>query len=369
MSNIQPFRPNWASSPGDTILDILNERQISRADFENLTCLSPSDTDDLLNGRTTITISLARRITAVLGASVSFWMSRDIQYRQDTKRLAEGSGVDWIRELPLSDMVRFGWITPPPSPSDELSTCLRFFGMTSLSQWNNYYHGSQAMSAFRTSPSIDSRPASVAAWLRQGEIEAKEIPCASWNPRGFQSSLREIRNLTRQKDPARFLPRLVDICAANGVAVVVVRCPSGCRASGATRFISPRKAILQLSFRYLSDDHFWFTFFHEAAHLVLHQSPPSTSDTPDSGGDWILEGLEQSPSTNEDSANEFAARVLIPDSFQRDLSTIPLTPRSIIRLAHDAGISPGIVVGQLQHAGRLGYHRMNNLKRRFQWQD
>ena len=369
MSNIQPFRPNWASSPGDTIMDILNERQIPKTEFEELTNLSTSDADDLLNGRATITISLARRITTVLGASVSFWMSRDFQYRQDAKRLAEVSSIEWIRELPLSDMIKFGWITPPPSPSDELSTCLEFFGMSGLSQWNDYYRSSQATSAFRTSPSFDSQPASVAAWLRQGELEANELSCAPWNSRRFEGALRNIRSLTRQRDPTRFLPSLREICSAAGVAVVVVRCPSGCRASGATRFISARKALLQLSFRYLTDDHFWFTFFHEAAHLLLHQSPASTTETPDPVGKWILEGLDQSQSADEDSANEFASRLLIPDSLQTELSTIPLTPRSIIRFAHDAGIAPGIVVGQLQHTRRLGFHRLNNLKRRFQWLD
>jgi hypothetical protein len=36
--------------------------------------------------------------------------------------------------------------------------------------------------------------------------------------------------------------------------------------------ISPNKAMVILSFRYLSDDHFWFTFFHEIAHLLLHNA-------------------------------------------------------------------------------------------------
>lgn len=43
------------------------------------------------------------------------------------------------------------------------------------------------------------------------------------------------------------------------------------RANGATRWISPSKAVIQLSLRYKWEDIFWFTFFHEAGHVVLHQ--------------------------------------------------------------------------------------------------
>ena len=87
---------------------------------------------------------------------------------------------------------------------------------------------------------------------------------------GFEADLPTIRRLTREKDPGQFIPRLKEACAARGVAVAIVRGPNGWRASGAARFLSPTKALIQLSFRYLSDDQFWFTFFHEAGHLLLH---------------------------------------------------------------------------------------------------
>ncbi len=59
-------------------------------------------------------------------------------------------------------------------------------------------------------------------------------------------------------------------CAAVGVAVVLVPELPGTRVSGATRWLTPGKALIQLSLRYKSDDQLWFTFFHEAAHVLLH---------------------------------------------------------------------------------------------------
>lgn len=357
MPSIHEFRPDWASAPGNTIADILGERDISLVEFARRMGYTPEQARELLEGRATITIGIARRLEQVLGASVEFWMSRDFQYRQDIARL-HATDEQWLAELPIGDMIKFGWLKAVPHPSDEMAACLRFFGVPSVSAWREAYAELQQMVAFRTSPSFDSRPAAVAAWMRQGEIEGEAIECNPWDSRRFEQSLSSIRSLTREKVPSRFIPKLQKLCAAGGVAVAVVRAPNGCRASGATRFLSQDKALLLLSFRYLSDDQFWFTFFHEAGHLLLHGKKG-----------FFLEGVDAPATPEEQEANEFAGRTLVPTELRPALLDLPLDGRKVIRFARRLGVSPGIVVGQLQHHGRIKRHQLNSLKRRFRWED
>jgi hypothetical protein len=312
--------------------------------------------EGILEGRVAITIAIARQLERVLGGSVEFWMSRDFHYREDIARL-HTEGRQWLDQLPVGDMIKFGWLTPTPHPSEEVTTCLKFFNVPDVRAWHRAYAKVEGMAAFRTSSAFDSRPAAVAAWLRQGEIESDAIPCGVWNPQRFQASLSIIRSLTREKNPTRFVPELQKICAANGVAAAIVRAPNGCRASGATRFLSPAKAILQLSFRYLSDDQFWFTFFHEAGHLLLHGNRG-----------FFLEGMG-TESKEEQEANDFAARTLVPPEFQYTMRGIPINTHAIIKFARKIGVSPGIVVGQLQHYKRIKHSQLNGLKRRFVWDD
>jgi Zn-dependent peptidase ImmA (M78 family) len=61
-----------------------------------------------------------------------------------------------------------------------------------------------------------------------------------------------------------------ELCAGAGVAVVFVPALPKTGVSGATRWINSNKALIQLSLRYRTDDHLWFTFFHEAGHILLH---------------------------------------------------------------------------------------------------
>jgi HTH-type transcriptional regulator / antitoxin HigA len=350
------FRPDWASPPGDTISDILGERRLSEVEFASQIGRSLQETKSLLQGRASITIAIARELETVLGASVEFWMSRDFQYQQDIARLQKAD-EKWLSALPLDDMIKFGWL-PQPEPSDEMASCLRFFDVPSVAAWKDAYANVFQLATLRTSAAFASRPASMAAWLRQGEIEAEAVECAPWNPERFERSLSSIRGLTREKDPKKFLPQLKKLCAESGVAVISLRAPAGCRASGATRFLSSDKALLLLSFRHLSDDHFWFTFFHEAGHLLLHGERGV-----------FLEGDETPSNREEEEANKFAACILVAPEFQSSFLNLRADARSVIRFAMRAGIAPGIVVGQLQHLGYLRHNQLNRLKRYYVWEE
>jgi HTH-type transcriptional regulator / antitoxin HigA len=301
MTATMEFCPNWASAPGDTIADLLEERGWSISEFAGRLGETNDQARQLLQGRATITVGTARKLEKVLGGTAEFWMARDFQFREDVDRIHR-LDQEWLNELPLGDMIRFGWLQPPPRPAEEVEACLRFFGSTSVAAWRQAYGSIQALVAFRTSRAFDSHPAAVATWLRKGEIESAKIMCSPWNADRFRNSLSDIRRLTLKKDPAHFLSELQRVCSESGVAVSVVRAPNGCRASGATKFLSDEKAMLLLSFRYLSDDQFWFTFFHEAGHLLLH------------GRDSVfLEGLDAESEVKEREANELV-KIYLPNT-------------------------------------------------------
>jgi HTH-type transcriptional regulator/antitoxin HigA len=349
------FQPNWVSPPGETIADVLRERKLTVGEFSQRIGQTQEQTAELLLGHSKITLGLARRLSDVLGGSVEFWMARDFRYHQ---QIAKPGLIDnaWLRELPLADMVRLGWIREAPEPSQQLADCLTFFGVPNIAAWHRAFGKLEQKFAFRTSPSFESRPAAVAAWLRQGELEAEKIDCAPWNAQHFQAALSEIRGLTREKDPEVFLPELQRICAQAGVAVVIVRAPAGCHASGATRFVTPQKAMLLLSFRFLSDDQFWFSFFHEAGHVLLHGKQ-----------EVFIEGIETPNASPEQEANEFAASTLVPPQYESELMRVRSNKYDLVRFARRIGVSPGIVVGQLQHYGKIKHNHFNGLKRRYTW--
>lgn len=356
MSSTTTFQPRWLSAPGETIVDLLRQRNVSDTDFASQIGRTDDQVRQLLNGTAPVTTELADKLENVVGGSAEFWRSRERQFRQDLALLTDTEGNEWIAELPLTEMMRFGWIAKTSDAPNQLLQCMNFFRVNEIQTWREKYTDVLTGRAFKTSPAINSRPAAVAAWLRQAEIKAERIVCQSWDAALFRRKLSEMRSLTRQRRPYIFLPEATRLCAESGVALVILRAPQGCRASGATWFLSAAKAVIVLSFRYLSDDHFWFTLFHEAGHLLLHEHTA-----------LFLEGVDRICTVEEEEANAFAAATLIPPSAEQEFVQLPLDGRKVMRFARKIGIAPGIVVGQLQHRGLITQRQLNSLKTRFQW--
>src|SRR6185312_14643010 len=105
---------------------------------------------------------------------------------------------------------------------------------------------------------------SVAAWVREAEIIAGQIPLADFHEKLLRSSLETLRRLTREPvDEA--LDEAQKICSRAGVALVMVPELPGTRISGCARWLNDKHALIGLTIRYKTDDQFWFTFFHEVA--------------------------------------------------------------------------------------------------------
>lgn len=356
MSLSTEFNPAWASPPGETVRALAQRKGLTQAAVARALGVADSDVSRVLNGDLPINDARAERLSTYIGASTRFWVTREYQYRQALKSIQEETRA-WVSSLPLGDMAKFGWLEAASSAADKLHHAFAFFGVSSVDEWRDAWFSERAgLTAYRSSPVFTTQAAAAAAWLRQGELAASQIRTVQWSRADFQSLLPELKQLTRIHKPAEFLPQLQHKCAACGVAVVIVRAPRGCPASGATRVRNGR-AILQLSARYLRDDSFWFTFFHEAGHLVLHEDR------------LFLEWPEKRDldEKEEHEANDFAGKMLIPPSQEAALRNLPHEYKSIMRFARNLSVSPGIVVGQLQHRGLVPREKLNFLKKRYTW--
>jgi len=340
------------------VRELATKRNLQSHDLAQALGVRREDLSQIFSGELPITAARAKGLAGVVGASVRFWLAREAQYRRDLQALQDDSR-QWVSSLPFADMARYGWLKAATSSGEKLRHALEFFEVNTVDEWRDAWLSDRAgLTAYRTSPVFMTQSASVAAWLRQGELAAAELPVGTWSREYFQRLMPSLKPLTRVREPAEFIPKLQAQCAACGVAVVIVRAPKACPASGATR-VKNGKAILQLSVRYLRDDSFWFTFFHEAGHLLLH------------GDRLFLEWSDRRELNchEEEEANNFAAQVLIPPSEEAALRALPHEYRSIMRFAKNLSISPGIVVGQLQHRGLVRQDKLNFLKKRYSWSD
>jgi HTH-type transcriptional regulator/antitoxin HigA len=357
MTEPKPFKPDWIVHPNESIKELLAERELSQAEFAARMGISKKHANDLVGGRAGISADTAVGLAAVLGSTAQFWMNLQANFDAETARFERERALaadheDWLKELPVKDMVDWGWMRAFPTVGARIEEALRYFGVATVAVWRAHYE--ERVVAFRTSEKLADKPGATAAWLRRGEVEAGAMDCAPWDAAGFKLLLPGLRALTREPDLSAAIPTLQAACAMVGVAVVLVRAPKGCRASGATFFLTPDKAVLMLSARFLSDDHLWFSFFHEAGHLVLHGKKQ-----------LFIEGTGVT-NADEDAANRFARDQLIPPSAAARLPTLT-ADGEIVEFAREIGVSPGVVVGRMQHDEVVPRSYYNGLKVRYTW--
>lgn len=358
---LNQYTPDYSVTPGEVLEYELELRNMSKIELSKRTGLSEKHIIAMIKakGSTVITPETAIKLERALGMPMEYWLNLEAHYQETRARLAESkkleSGLGWLKRIPVKDMAALQWLPKHNDLKQQLDEVLRFFGIASVEQWDDIWPNVAV--AYRQHNKYEVWPEAVSAWLRKGELDAAAIRCAPFEKGDFRKALDDIRSLTAQTDPKVFIPELQERCAAAGVAVVFVPGLPKTGVSGATRWISPEKAIIQLSLRYKTNDHLWFTFFHEAGHILLHGKK-----------DLFIEGANGLDDEKEAQANSFAEQELLPRKlFQEFVYQQTFSKAAIQRFAREVGIAPGIVVGQLQHKKLLPITHCNDLKISYCW--
>jgi HTH-type transcriptional regulator/antitoxin HigA len=356
MATILEIAKSLLSPPGDTIQEHIDHIGMSQAELAERMGRPKEKINDIIKGREPVTTSTAFQLEKVLGIPASFWLNREKTYRKELYELQQQEvhekEKDWLSGFPIHIMRKFGWLPNTNEKHVLVDSMLKFFGLASPSEWEYIYVKAKVSVAFRVSLAHTQSPHAISAWLRRGEIQAKEIEIAEFDKKKFKDALTEIKELAFLM-PDDFIYQLQSICARCGVALVFTQNLPKAPISGATRwFLS--KPLIQLSGRFKTNDHFWFTFFHEAAHIILHGKK-----------DIFLENVEgtEIDQGKEEEANTFAAKFLIEDKDWKEItSNLPLMPFQIERYAQKLRVAPGIIVGRLQHEDLVSKSSGNELK-------
>jgi HTH-type transcriptional regulator/antitoxin HigA len=354
------YEPDVVSAPGETLAEILRDREMSQAELAKRTGRTPKLVNEIVKGKARITPESAIELERVLSVPSSFWNNRQARFDAYVARVeaskALRASVSWAKQFPYKKMSNLGWVPETSDKMTRLQNLLSFFGVANEAAWKETWGDIKV--AYRKSVARAADEFALAAWLRRGEVLAQGVQCSPYDRDKFLSCLNDVRKLTVLA-ASEFQKRLVSVCADCGVVAAFVReLPK--TASGATRWLSSNKALIQLSLRYKTDDQLWFTFFHEAAHILFHPKKRV-----------FIEG-GPTDEKEEREANAFAAEILIPRERYKQFTSIhhgkPFSKLEIGAFAESLHIAPGIVVGRLQHDGLLPQSHCNELKRKLRWE-
>jgi HTH-type transcriptional regulator/antitoxin HigA len=352
------FRPDYAIHPGMLLEQELEHRELSQADFARRIARTPKLVSEIISGKNPIEPETAIQFERVLGIGADVWLRMEADFRLYQARAAEkeelSTSEQWLSLFPVKDLVSWNLIRKSGTTAQRAHDLLALFGVASPAAFEQRYKNVQVF--YRRSVRMQASRTSLLTWLRYGEVLASTNEVGTYDKAKFQKALLEIRSLTNEKIQD-FGPKIEKLCGRSGVAFVLIPpLPKTCL-SGAAYWSGGKTPVIQQSLRHKTNDHFWFTFFHEAAHILLHNPKALYADDESGKSNGV-----------EKQANDYATEILVGNKeLAAFIAKKPTNAEEVKQFASSRGIHPGIVVGMLQYHEVISWSQLNNLKAKFQW--
>lgn len=345
-------------TPGDIIENYLEHLGMSQADLAVRTGLSKKTINELVAGKSALTPGTALKLETVLGRPAHFWNNLESNYQDKKARAEERKNLTqaeaWLKTIPVAELSKRGHLHLDPGSDTytKLKEVCRFYGVASVEAYHAVW-GRLDLAA-RKDKKAETLLGPASAWIRQGQLQAERLECQDYDKEKFRSVLDNIRSWTVEPI-ALASSKIKEICAQCGVAVAFVPEMKKVPWNGLTMWLTPKKALIIMSIRGKGEDKFWFTFFHEANH-VLHE---------DGKRAFLINSEDYKDSPEEKRADKFSADFLIPAEWNQRIQSAR-SKNEITCLADALKIAPGIVAGRYQFLTNK-WHIFKDLIKKLEW--
>ena len=352
-----------AFHPGYYVKDYIDDQGITQEELAKRLQTSPKYVSDLVNGRINLTDEMVLKLSIVFGTSTTMWLNLNQKYIEKKleieKRIQLDEECQLVRQLDYKFWVDLGLVKATRVASEKVMELQRYFKVSSLRVLSQR----DFLVQYRTSVSevTDINVINANAWVQTAINIGSSIDVEPYDKKKLSASIPDIRSMTVQ-NPKQFYPRLKELLASCGVALVLLPNLKNCGVNGAVKWLGKDKVILAMNDRRKYADTFWFALFHELGHVLQQRIKVLLVSEKNKAGletDDLIRKLET-------EADTFSKNTLIPQDKYSEFvadNTSGFTVESIKTFAERIGILPGIVVGRLQQDQHLAYQtNLNSLK-------
>jgi len=297
---------------------------------------SESKVSEVLSGKRPLSLTMIRRLVNDLGIPAEVLLQEQGAQLSDEKQVQEAS------RFPVSEMVKRGWFAgfsgtlreAKGQLEDLMAAFVAPLGSTDLQLVCN-------RQTIRSGKACDEH--ALLAWrIRVVTLAQKEKVAPYRKGAVTQAFLRELATLSYLNDG----PKLAkEFLAKAGIPLVFERHLDKTYLDGAAIPLPDGRPVIAMTLRHDRLDNFWFTLFHELAHVALHLDRD--------GGDAFFDDItvHGGKDAREKEADAFAAEALIPsEAWSAARLTIRSKEERVRALAEQLRISPSIPAGRLRYA-------------------
>ncbi len=334
-------------APGDRIRAELQKKGWSQEDLAAMMGRTTTRVSQIVTGKQELSPEIAVGLESVFGVPAEEWLRLEAAYR--LSRVDCDS--DPIRQRarlfalgPVKEMQKRGWIKQTDSIAEIEQELLGFYGINSIEDEPTF---SAAMR--KSNPTVELTPAQK-SWVARIRQIASAHRVAAYDESKLPSCMKELRKLASYSAGVGKVPALL---AKHGIRFVVVEPLTGGKVDGVATWLDEESPVIGMAVRFDRLDSFWFTLGHEMVHVKYRDVVPVDSDVA------MTEEppFAVKPPVERRADEESAALYISPSELKSFIDRVgPMYSKDRInQFANRIKIHPGIIVGQLQHRGEIGY--------------
>jgi len=328
--------------PGVYVRDALTDLNMSSKEFSIRTGISERTLSDLINEKGSITFDIANKLSKFLGTSINVWTNLQNSYDLyiHEEELQKEIKDDYELLKPFKKyLIDNNVINNNDNVEMVVAKTRASISVNRISLLNT----SELLVSFKElyGKRHDENVFAQNLWLAYALTKARKIETEPYDRSKLLNSLPLLSSLMGKK-PKEFYPLLVNTLKRCGVAFTFVPYLNKSNIYGATKWLSKETVMLAISNRGEKADVFWFTLFHEIAHVLMEHKRYCLfqfDDTPDKDADIIASNIL----IRNDDWNSFIK------------SHRSFTVKDIDEFAKTANVPPFIVTGRLAKEKRISY--------------
>ena len=346
--------------PGETIADILEERNITQKELARRAGVSEPFLCDVIRGRKDISKGLAKGLEYALGVKSSFWLNLQANYDAELLMLDEEDSIEeeersvYVKMKEIVDCLKKqSKIEQSKTEGEAIISLRKYLRVSRLTGLESF----ATDGAFRISGKIAVDPDILGAWICMCQADSSERKLSrKFDKAKMEKLIRSLKQIMKNHEDPQ--PELVDLFADYGIDFSVAPNFKGAPIQGYLAKKNDENYQMVLTIRGSSADIFWFSLFHELGHIANGDMGKQKS---------YIDG-ENISGERENAADEFARNALIdPVDYDLFIQKNDFGIRAIKEFADSQEVPEYIVIGRLQHEEKIPWNRFAKYKLTYKW--
>lgn len=343
--------------PGETLAEVIEDREMTQRELAVRTGMTEKHISTVIHGHKNISAAFAKKLEYALGIEASFWMNLQTNYDRELLEFEELNNITEkeigilknLKEV-IDVWISYGWLDRETNAPAMVLDLRRIFGISNLLDTPKISYAA-AYRAQSKNTNVD--PYVLFAWQRMCELLTKNIEIADRiNVEKLKNRIPDIKRVMFMR-ANQIQKKLSDIFSECGIAFRIVPNFTGAPVQGFIKETEDGALILCMTLRQKFADIFWFTLFHEIAHILNGDTKHKFIDFDSVSGDV------------EAKADSMAGEFLIDEKAYQTfvISNGYRRLREIERFADSQNVKDYIVQGRLMKEGIIPW----KARPRYEW--